>query len=82
MQQIARKFFFHFTGIVIFAIGLHLIIQSKKKSFDEFKEAYISLSSHQRMLCLKSEVSNQTLLFRYVCYIIVHFNIRIFLQGM
>ena len=49
--------------------GLHLMISDNEKSVDKFKELYCSCSAQEKLICLKSELSNQTLLYRFViCY--------------
>ena len=45
------------------------MILEQEKSLDKFKELYHSCSEQEKLLCVNSEVSNQTLLYRLVIYI-------------
>ena len=47
-------------------VGLHLMVLDQEKSLDQFKELYYSCSVQEKLLCLESVISNQTLLFRLV----------------
>ena len=42
------------------------MISEQEKSLDKFKELYYSCSNQEKLLCLESELSNQTLLYRLV----------------
>ena len=42
------------------------MILDEEKSLDNFKQLYNSCSLQEKLLCLESEVSNQTLLYRLV----------------
>ena len=48
--------------------GMHSMISDQEKSLDKFKELYQSCSKQEKLLCLESEISNQTLLYRLVIY--------------
>ena len=42
------------------------MILEQEKLLDKFKELYYSCSNQEKLLCLESELSNQTLLYRLV----------------
>ena len=44
------------------------MILEQEKSLGKFKELYYSCSEQEKLLCVDSEVSNQTLLYRFVSY--------------
>ena len=44
------------------------MILEQEKSLNKFKELYYSCSEQEKLLCVESEVSNQTLLYRLVIY--------------